>query len=32
MIDTYRHLNKNKIEYSYWSYRFKSQRKMLDGE
>lgn len=27
MIDTYRHLNKDKVEYSYWSYRFKSREK-----
>ena len=25
MIDTYRHLNKDKIEYSYWSYMHKSR-------
>lgn len=27
LIDTYRYLNPNKIEYSYWSYRFKSREK-----
>ena len=27
LIDTYRFLNPNKIEYSYWSYRFKSREK-----
>lgn len=27
LIDTYRLLNPNKIEYSYWSYRFKSREK-----
>ena len=27
LIDTYRHLNPNKEEYSYWSYRFNSRNK-----
>jgi exodeoxyribonuclease-3 len=27
LIDTYRYLNKELIEYSYWSYRFNSRRK-----
>lgn len=27
LIDTYRFLNPNKVEYSYWSYRFKSRDK-----
>jgi len=27
LIDTYRHLNPEKIEYSYWSYRFNSRKK-----
>jgi exodeoxyribonuclease-3 len=27
LIDTYRKLNENKIEYSYWSYRFNSRKK-----
>ena len=26
MIDTYRYLNNDKIEYSYWSYRFNSRK------
>ena len=27
LIDTYRHLNPDKVEYSYWSYRFNSRKK-----
>ena len=27
LIDTFRHLNPNKVQYSYWSYRFKSREK-----
>lgn len=27
LIDTYRYLNPNKIEYSYWTYRFNSRKK-----
>ena len=27
LIDTYRYINPNKVEYSYWSYRFKSREK-----
>ena len=27
LIDTYRYLNPTKVEYSYWSYRFKSRSK-----
>lgn len=26
-VDTYRHLNPNKVEYSWWSYRFKAREK-----
>ena len=29
MIDTYREKYKNKIEYSYWSFRFKSREKNI---
>lgn len=27
LIDTFRHLNPTKVQYSYWSYRFKSREK-----
>lgn len=27
LVDTYRHLNPEKVEYSYWSYRFNSRKK-----
>jgi len=27
LVDTYRHLNRDTVEYSYWSYRFNSRKK-----
>ena len=32
MIDTYRHINPEKEEYSFWTYLFNSRKKIKDGE